>query len=192
VVEMVANASLRHSGLRLHSLRFRPRAYAWGSAGVRSALLVLCPDGNTGKTEAAEVVPPGRRAADTEPRLAGAAVAVPTAAAEDPERTPLFLEIRAPLPHVAVHVVQSKLVGRIRTNPGRTTQSRPLLSLAEWEVCRRSLPVSTTGRWSVCRSRSDTSILPQKWPHHDRRIPTLPHSASGIDSRVPSLFRSAY
>jgi hypothetical protein len=43
---------LRLSGLGLGSLRLRPLAFAPGAAAVRSCLLDLLPDGNSGKTEA--------------------------------------------------------------------------------------------------------------------------------------------
>src|SRR5262249_30203019 len=114
-----------------------------------ACLLVLRPDGNSGKPKAeVEAVPEARRVPAAARRAAVPGIAVPAAAPEHPVRGPFFVQILAPLPHVAVHVVQPQLVRRIRTHLGRTAQVRTLLALAEWIV---TVEIGLCGREVVGR-----------------------------------------
>src|SRR4051812_32836977 len=102
--------SLRQQAALLRSLRLRPLASAPGSAGVRTRLPVLLPDGNSGKPEPGVVVPDRRRAPIAVRRPALRAGAEPATAPEYPGRALLFVQVGAPLPHVAMHVAQPKFV----------------------------------------------------------------------------------
>src|SRR5207302_6656910 len=95
--------------------------------------------GNSGKAKAVVVAPESRPEPEAVRGAAKAGSHAKGAAPEYPVRGRVpgslwIIQILAPLPHVAMHVVQPQLVRGIRTNLRRATQVRTLLALAEWSV----------------------------------------------------------
>src|SRR6516162_7688867 len=90
-----------------------------------------CRTGNSGKPKAENAAPGVRRAPDAVRRAAALGIARIAGAPEHPERGLLrIVQVGAPLPHVAVHVVQPQLVRWIRTDPRCKSQVLPLRRLA--------------------------------------------------------------
>src|SRR5580700_1225501 len=81
-----------------------------------ACLLELLPDGNSGKPKADIAVPVGRRMPVAVLRAAPLGTEAPGAAPVNPGADPFSPDVPAPLQHVAMHVVQSQFVRRIRAH----------------------------------------------------------------------------
>src|SRR5262249_11905678 len=92
-------------------------------------------------------------------------------------------KILAPLPHVAMHVVQSQFVRRIRAHFRRPTQGWPLLAIAEWmltveirllrgQVVGRFVEVEVVRTLFLRSGPSSTSVFPLRLTRQAVQIAT--------------------
>src|ERR1700722_12591707 len=147
---------------------------ARGLRSSRPRLLALLACGrNSGQAEAQDDEAKRRRAfLATVRRPAAPGAVAPAAAPEHPVRAPLFIKVLAPLPHVAVHVIQAQPIWWIRTYLARALQAAALeIGLLLGQGLRRLLQVEVECALCLVSHRSATAGV---FPLFLRRQAILP------------------